>query len=590
MFKKLLILAGLLVPLGVADAAHLTVHVAPQGVSGSVMALSLTNGPPNIPNATSCSPKTCSWIGAGWPSGTHVSLVYADMRPISTDYTGTFSLADQPGHTGDAAHFSISTATVGYTDSFNSAKSRNVGEIKTSGSVPAGDYFIRVTADGQTGSNTQDVHVHAVGGTNVSCGGAIPTSGTVLLSPNCTYTISSGITPSASTLYLGAGNGGTILSGTSGACRWLDDAPGFPNVPDGWAVIGVQFEGFCAGGRGPAPIVTSDDNTVRNSRFLNVGATAVFVVGNGNFIANNYINNTQYAGIEVSVAQFSSGSTGQTTLIGNEVAFTNQGGFDSCDDVSASKIIPQFVNAPQVNVLNSYYHDNAGNDIWTDTSGGQPYHLAGNTLVRAGLAGTQIEQTSGGATGVDHNVIVHAMDGSSSTGLSPPCGGESFFPDVGGAIWINGSSSTEAWANNISVFTGPNKVGHALNWDDEIGNGTGASGGNDTAHNNTVNFFTRDPQALWGWNPSGEAGSAPSWNGNASDNNHFHLVGGNTASDPHWGWFSQSKGATATFSAYQGVSGQDGNSSLDTNDASTPGCTHVACSGSGVDDDGRPLQ
>src|SRR6266404_6586398 len=145
----------------------------------TVSMVTLTNGPPNIPNASPCTPTTCAWIGAGWPSGTHVSLVYADLTPISADYAGTFALSDQAGHAGDSAHFSVSTSSVGYTDSFNNAKSRNVGEIKTSGTVAAGDYFITVTANGASGANTQNVTVHAASGTHVACGAAVPTRGTV---------------------------------------------------------------------------------------------------------------------------------------------------------------------------------------------------------------------------------------------------------------------------------------------------------------------------------------------------------------------------------------------------------------------------
>src|SRR6266446_7648686 len=148
----------------VSTSQNIAITVTSQG-GQTVSAVTLTNGPPNIPNASPCTTATCAWIGAGWPSGTHVSLVYADMTPISADYGGTFSLSDQAGHAGDASHFSISTSSVGYTDSFNNSKSRNVGEITTNGTVAAGDYFITVTANGASGSNTQNVTVHAVSGT-----------------------------------------------------------------------------------------------------------------------------------------------------------------------------------------------------------------------------------------------------------------------------------------------------------------------------------------------------------------------------------------------------------------------------------------
>ena len=106
----------------------------------TVSAITLDNGPPNIPNANPCTTMSCSWIGSNWPSGTHVSFVWADMSPISSDYTGSFTLSDQPNHTGDASHFSISTATnQAYTNGLNVVKNRSVGEIKTSGAVTARD-------------------------------------------------------------------------------------------------------------------------------------------------------------------------------------------------------------------------------------------------------------------------------------------------------------------------------------------------------------------------------------------------------------------------------------------------------------------
>ncbi len=535
-------------------------------------AVSMTNGPPNIPNAAPCITTTCAWIGAGWPSGTHVSLVYADLTPISASYGGAFALFDQGGHTGDASHFSISTSSDG---------TRNVGEIKTSGTVAAGDYFIGVTATGAGGSNSQNVTVHAASGTTVACGAAIPTSGTVLLSPNCTYN-SPTLTPSANTIYIGAGNGGTILDGGNSTCRFLDINQGYPATPPGWTVIGIQFQNFASGCPG-GPITTADNDVIRNSRFVNDGSNAMSVIGQGNFIANNYVNSMGYAGIAVSADHnFTSGSTGQTTLIGNEVSNTNTGNNDPCNDVSATKIIPNYSVPPQYNLINNYYHDNAANDFWPDTTT-QTGVISGNTLVRAGVAANQIEQSRNGTT-IDHNVIVHSGDGSTRTNLSPPCGGET---QVGPAIWIQGSANVNAHDNNISVFTvfdpilGGNKDGYAFYFFDETGNGTGFVG-NNTIHDNTVNFFTTSSGAIWGWQDTAEDRS-----GSVSNNNHYHLIGGNTSTDQHWFWFNQGNTAQ-TFATYRN-SGQEAASTIDTTDTSTTGCTHVACSGSGVGAGGVPL-
>jgi hypothetical protein len=523
-----------------------------------VSAVTLTNGPPNIPNASPCTPTTCAWIGAGWPSGTHVSLVYADLIPISANYRGTFSLSDQPSHTGDSSRFSISTASDG---------TRNVGEIKTSGTVAAGDYFVTVTAGGASGANTQNVTVHAVSGTNVACGGSIPTSGTVLLSPNCTYTQASW-TPSPNTIYIGAGNGGTIIDGGASA------SVVFGNIPN-VTLIGMQFQNYA--GSGTMLGGTGDNNIIRNSRFVNnAGVAAVVFVGGGGYAMNNYVNNIGYAGLKVQTSP-NPNSTALTTLIGNEVANTNTDNADPCNDVSASKIIPGTVL-----VSNSYYHDNPANDVWPDTNNSTTT-ISNNTFVRTGLAGTQIEQSRNGTT-VDHNVYVHVGDGSTRTNLSPGCGGES---QQGPTLWVQGSANVNAHDNNMSIYTvfdpilGANKSGDAWFFYDETGNGTGFVG-NNTAHDNTVNFFTSDSSAQWGWVTSSEDTS-----GSSSNNNHFHLIGGNTSTDAHWFWFNQGNTAQ-TFANYRS-SGQDANSTIDTTDTSTPGCTHVACSGSGIGAGGVPL-
>ncbi len=567
-------------------AASTSLNVAITVTTSQVVsAVTLTNGPPNIPTAGagSCTTTTCTWIGAGWPSGTHVSLVYADLTPISADFAGTFALSDQAGHTGDAAHFSISTSTVAYTDSFNNSKSRNVGEIKTSGVVAAGDYLITVTASGASGSNMQNVIVHAASGTNVACGASVPTSGTVLLSPNCTYTNVNSLVPSAANaVFIGAGNGGTKIDGNNSFCSGIENTGGFPGSPPGIAVIGIQFQNFGVSCVGLGVVDMADDSVTRNSRFVNIGATAVGVIGNGNFVANNYVNHNGYAGIGVSQAQFTSGSTAPVVLIGNEVGDVNYLHYDPCSDVDSTKIIPQYGPPPAVSVLNSYYHDNASAGPWFDTWTGSGGVISGNTHVRDGGNGAIVEQSRGGIT-IDHNVYVHEGDGSTPNPIGAICGGEAA---PGQAIAIQGSANVNIHDNNTSVFTvfdpiiSANKSGQVFLFEEEIGNGAGLVG-NNTLHDNTANWFTRDSVSTWGWNTPTQTAS-----GSFSNNNHFHLIGGNTSTDAHWFWFNQGNTAQ-TWTNYQ-ASGQDAGSTIDTTDTSTPGCTHLACSGSGVGTGGVP--
>ncbi len=269
-------------------------------------------------------------------------------------------------------------------------------------------------------------------------------------------------------------------------------------------------------------------------------------------------------------------------MIGNEITDTNYLHYDPCGDVNSTKIIPQYGPPPAVSVINSYYHDNADSGPWFDTWTGVGGVISGNTFVRDGGDGNIFEQSRGGIT-VDHNVYVHEGDGSSPNPIAPICGGEA----AGGPdIAIQGSANVNMHDNNMSIFTvfdpviSADKSGLLFLFDDEIGNGAGFVG-NNTLHDNTVNWFTNDPTSLSGWNTSGEDTS-----GSASNNNHFHLVGGNTSTDTHWYWFGQGN-TVQTFTNYR-VSGQDAGSSIDTINTSTPGCTHVACSGSGVGSGGVP--
>jgi hypothetical protein len=566
----------------------------------TVSMVTLTNGPPNIPNASPCTTTTCAWIGAGWPSGTHVSLVYADMKPISSDYTGTFSLSDQPGHTGDASHFSVSTTAIGYTDSFNNSKSRNVGEIKTSGTVSAGDYFVIVTAAGAGGANTQNVTVHTASGTNVSCGGSIPTSGTVILAPNCTYFAN---TPGGSQInnltgtLIGAGNGSTIFDGQNTACGGVNQNDSQP----GGAVIGIQFQNYkCTVPQG-YPVLTYINTVVRNSRMINSAGAGITIQGAGAFVANNLIDNMGYSGMTATV----NGPSSQAiNVIGNEISRANSGGYDTCNDAATIKYLPGI--AVTINFTNNYIHDSTGPGPWPDTTSSTVSNISGNTLVRMGGApgAIMIEQTSGGTT-IDHNVFVHNGDGSAfqafycdssaPVGQPPPycASGHCVFPsgDPGpaAAIAIFGSRNVDVHDNNISANS-VSYTGKTYQLNDEVGNGTDCSNNlpdisNNTIHDNTLTFFTTNSAAVWGFDQVGCANTHI--NGISSGSNHFHLIGGSTGSDRHWYWLNQGNTAQ-TFANYRS-SGQDANSTIDTTDTSTTGCTHVACSGSGIGAGGVPL-
>jgi hypothetical protein len=464
-----------------------------------------------------------------------------------------------------------------------------------------------LTANGASGANTQNVTVHAASGTSVACGASIPTSGTAILAPNCTYFAN---TPGGSQInnlsgtLIGAGNGSTIFDGQNTACGGVNQN----TSQAGGTIIGIQFQNYkCTLPQG-YPILTWTNTVVRNSRVINSAGVGIVIQGAGAFIANNFVDNMGYGGMTATILG-SSSSSQPTIAIGNEITRANATHYDTCNDAGTFKFLPG--GTQDIRILNNYFHDNFGPGPWPDTTSTSiTITISGNTFVRDGGPGANIEQAHGSTT-IDHNVLVHEADGSTfpseycdssaPVGQPPPyCGsGQCIYPngDPGAqaAINISGSSNMNVHDNNISTYTvfdqtiQANESGNPYQVDDELGNGQDCVHtlpyiSNNTPHDNTVNFFTTNSGSIWRFNQPGCAGDHI--NGIASNNNHFHLIGGNTSTDAHWYWFNQGNTAQ-TFANYRS-SGQDANSTIDTTDASTTGCTHVACSGSGVGAGGVP--
>jgi len=569
-----------------------------------VAAVTLVNGPPNIPNASPCTTASCAWMPSNAPSGSHVSLVFADLTPIKNDFTGSFTLSDQAGHSGDSSHFSISTSAQSYLYPLDgTTHNRNVGEIKTSGTLAAQDYFIVVTASGASGSNTQNVTVHSAScNSTISPGaGSIPTSGTVCLGAG-TYNPNAAGGSQVSNLtgiLLGIGNGATIVDGNNAACGGVNQ-----NASQaGGAVIGIQFQNYkCLPAPQGYPILTYVNTVVRNNRVINSAGSGILIQGAGSFVANNVVDNMGYGAIG---ANLLATSTQTTNVIGNELSHTNPTGYDTCNDAGTIKYLP--VIGGTINFTNNYFHDNTGGGPWPDTSN-IVSNISGNTFVRQSPNGPSIEQSPSGTT-IDHNVFAHIGDGShfaalycdsdAPPGQPPPyCGGghcvyPSGDPGPSAAVTISGSANVNVHDNNISVYS-VSHPGKAYDVNDALGNGTDCTYkipdiSNNTPHDNTVNFFTTDPGATWAFDQIGCDANPGTTNtaGTASTSNQFHLIGGNTSTDAHWYWFNQ--GNTAQTIANYRSSGQDANSTIDTTDTSTTGCTHVACSGSGIGAGGVPL-
>ncbi len=264
------------------------------GGGQTVGGVTLTNGPPNIPyaGAGACGVTTCTWIPGGMPSGSPVSDVYADLTPISSNFSGSFSLSGP-----QSGSFSISTSSDG---------TRNVGHITTVGTVAAGDYDITVTA----GTATRRTTVHAVSGTAVACGNtssqiqSIANSagnGATLTFTNCNYNWNASVAVPSNHIWVGIpgqtifdANGGELSgscsnimlcgynAGTSGATianiTLQNHGTNFANANG--CTTGV-VAGFPQCAHQGVMIVTDDGWNIRNSSFLNGVFMAVNDVNHG---------------------------------------------------------------------------------------------------------------------------------------------------------------------------------------------------------------------------------------------------------------------------------------------------------------------
>jgi hypothetical protein len=560
----------------------------------AVSVVTLTNGPPNIPNAApgSCAAGSCAWIQAG-VANEAVSDVYADLSPISSNYGGTFSISD-------TTHFAISTSSDG---------TRNVGHITTNGSLTAGDYPLTVTATGASGSNSQTVTVHAVSGVSVGCGtdttvrnavNANPSGTTFLLAANCTYQFSSFVLGLNNDIFIGAGPASTIISGTNGGANgsaWQANVTG--NVADdhvGIAIMNMTMQNFGVFSAGTEPqnfnsiaIQTSDNWSVRNTKLINGANICLNHHGNGIFIANNLISNCGGYTILGQPGQYTAISTA-STYIGNEITLGNTSLYDTCDGSGFKLLGPG-----SVNIFGGYIHDNNSPGFWEDSYSGQTYHISGVTFARNGNGGVEFEDAGLVAGEVDHNVFIDDGNGSTNPafGIIGGTCGANWKPWP--SVWSHGSPNVNTHDNNFLQENGPSTPGGiysglTLGMSDADCRTTSNTLNNNVATNNTVNFKSThgsvSTSAMWGTYYACNTGYSNT--GSSSSSNHFHIIGGST-SDPHFDWFPDYSGTPVSFAAYRSTFGQDANSTIDTTDTSTTGCQHVACSGSGIGAGGIPL-
>jgi hypothetical protein len=522
------------------------------GTSTGVAAISLTNGPPNLPNAL---------MGAGIGPNNHVSLLYAEMSPMSVAFTGTFTLSGP-----DASSFQIVHGN----------------ELQTNVTLAARDYDIVIGTSG--GGVSQAVTVHAVSGTLVPCGGAIPTSGTVILAPNCTYNVTSAIMPSSNTTYIGVGNGSTVLDG-GGGYHWLFGATesGGRNVTVA-GIAGQNAAGLIDGFGGAV---------VRNSRMTGSLYAAIHLYMGGGEVINNVIDHSYENNIQVYTNP--GPGTMVVTIVGNDMGFGNQGKNDTCNNGGNIKWLdPSLTDAPTTMTFkNNYVHDNQGTGFWADTVwNNSTIDIQGNTFARDGNGGIEIEDTFGS---IDISNNVFTDEGSGATYSAFTCSGTVLPTWPWPAIWMHAARDSITIHDNNLASHARGEAGTgtragdliSLQGDTRVQGACGPQGhcdiDNVVIRNNTATFA--DPSVKW---QSQWAAGYPHA-GTSSDNNHFWVSGGST-SDPHFGWWDNFGPLSAA--GMCSIDGQDCGSTVQSGDEQAidhvMGCTRVACTSSGVGANGAP--
>jgi hypothetical protein len=560
-----------------AIAVTAILFVIPAGAQ-SVPVIALTNGPPNIPYAApgSCTTSTCTWIQSGI-KGEVVSDVYLDMVPISQNYTGMFSLSGP-----NAANYTISTSSDG---------TRNVAHIATAAPLSAGDDDITVNA----GNASQRITVHKVSGTQAACGGTsqinsasslVGNGGIVLLAPNCTYSFSGSIVPAAANqVFIGAGAGSTIVDGTGSAGGDRGFGGGSAS---GAAIMNMEIRNYNAlNGIG----VQVDSGWVARNLYVHDTWTGLFMTGCPATALNNRLIHNSANGLQGGggLASLHPGGCGTPQVVaGNEWAQNNTSGSDSCDDTGQKWINTNYTFT--LNIYNNYAHDNLSNGLWTDTQSQVTMNVHDNTFIGNTTSGFWIELSGqSGQINVNNNLF----SGNSNTA---PTNCSSFSAPLAQIVLGGGSANINMHDNNFVHSAGANGLPAVYWYSGEIG----AAQNNVTVHNNTFNFLSTETgngggfPADMSWNPSSVT---PTESGSYS--NSYHLVNGNTSSDRHWSYFNN---APQTFSQWQASSGVNG--ALNNPDTATSrgagtidtdgtkqgtGCTHVACSGSGIGSGGVPI-
>ena len=591
---------------GSNGGASASCEALPPQQQGGGGVITLTNGPPNIPYAAagSCTTSTCTWIQAG-VSGEAVSDVYLDMAPMSEGYTGTFTLSGP-----NASNYSISQDS--YTDPYGTV--HNYAHITTTSALSAGDDSITVNANGVS----QNVTVHKVSGTVVSCPGGSGTdsnldaasssagpSGIIIIPASCTLTISNGVIPSYSNqAFIGAGSTTSVITTNNGVNPGIGySVGGTPPGVTGDAWMNLEFTGFTSG-TAQEPIQMGNGWVLRNSYFYQDGQ-AVSPEGCPVYVLNNRMIQNTYNGIAAGgvIAVLNpngcaAGSAYAQYVVGNEWAYNNPGENPTGDDAGQKWISGVSFT---LNLYNNYIHDNYEDGFWSDSEQGPPtLNIYQNTFINNGKSGIELENSgqNGGTTQitVNNNFFLHNADGTQPDwcGSGTQCGGPLY------QIRMSGSCCINMYNNNFLQAVGPgSNIAEAFVY----GGGEGGNSENNvTIHNNTFSFLSSSP-ANWCCGSGSDlnmfVGSGVNYDGTALYSNAYHFVGGDPSSDQHFSYFTSAANNYGTWTTSTGILGASNDpdttnsGGVGTTDASAAyegtGCTHVACSSAGIGAGGVPV-
>ena len=339
------------------------------------------------------------------------------------------------------------------------------------------------------------------------------------------------INPKNGDQFIGAADGGTILSGDNVTGELANNGSG--NLGTGVLFEHITVQNYVPGFQQGA-ISGVVNWTFQNDTFQFMGNS-----GNGldpgadcQIIGGHYVNNAAN-GISATQAN-------NLVINGAEIAYNNTAHLNPDNDTGGLKITA----SDNVQILNSNVHDNWGTGLWADVRDTN-WTISGNTIANNAYNGIQWE-TSDGVT-ISNNIIT-------GNGAGPG------MPMEGAAVYISSSGHADVYGNTITVPSGADGiVMQSIDRADQV-----TTQGN-VVHDNTVTFLGANGENGWR-NYGGSVGA-----GNSFDSNHYYVA---SLSDAHWIWGGSN--AVMQWSSYLAASGQDASGSEQAGIASTPALSDPA--------------